>query len=146
MSFEVQSLRQGKWIIEAILDEKDEAIFDAQRLSELRAAVRVIEETFIPENETFRTKVIYRRERDISAIEDEKEKKPADDVPEHAALESELGLYEGMWRGIKAFFGRLGVSIQRFMGSAYFIAIKFILIAGFGLWLLYILQKLATKF
>lgn len=62
-AFEVQSLRDGVWKIETVTDDKDMAIFEAQRIiqSPHVPKVRVVQEDFDPETDRYRTKVIFNR-------------------------------------------------------------------------------------
>ena len=59
MSFEVQSRRGNSWVIEAVHDGEDEAVFDAQRLLQAHktSAVRVVRETFDAASDSFKTRV-----------------------------------------------------------------------------------------
>ncbi len=145
MSFEVQSRRGSSWVIEAVHDGEDEAVFDAQRLLQARktSAVRVVRETFDAASDSFKTRVIFRRERtvDPAAAEEEGEKSP-----EHKAkMAREIGLYEGLWLDIKAFYKRLGRWLRAFFDSNLFLAIKFIIIIGLGVWLLLLLRGIFEK-
>jgi hypothetical protein len=137
MSFEVQSRRGNSWVIEAVHDGEDEAVFDAQRLLQARkiSAVRVVRETFDAASDSFKSKVIFRRERKIEiAVE-------GTEAPEHKAkMAREIGLYEGLWLDIKAFFKKLEKGLRTFFDSTLFLAIKFILIIGLGVWLLLLLR------
>ena len=65
MRFEVQTKRGGDWIIEAFHDRKDDAIYDAQKLlaGQFVMAARVVEEIHDPATDSYRTKVVFKRER-----------------------------------------------------------------------------------
>jgi len=145
MSFEVQSRRGNSWVIEAVHDGEDEAVFDAQRLLQARriSSVRVVHETFDAASDSFKSKVIFRRERkaEPAAVEDEAEKSP-----EHKAkMAREIGLYEGLWLDIKAFFKKLEKGLRAFFASTLFLVIKFIIIIGLGVWLLLLLRGVVEK-
>jgi len=65
MRFEVQTKRGGDWVIEAFHDRKDDAIYDAQKLlaGQFIKAARVVEEIHDPATDSYRTKIIFKRER-----------------------------------------------------------------------------------
>jgi len=68
MKFEVQTKRGGDWVIEAFHDRKDDAIYDAQKLlaGQFLTAVRVVEEIHDSANDSYRTKVVFKRESSSS--------------------------------------------------------------------------------
>jgi len=68
MKFEVQTKRGGDWVIEAFHDRKDDAIYDAQKLlaGQFITAVRVVEEIHDSANDSYRTKVVFKRESSSS--------------------------------------------------------------------------------
>lgn len=65
MNYEVQTYKNGKWVISSVQDDKDEGIYEAQRLIQNKrtSAVRVVQEVFDESNDTYRMKVVFRRSR-----------------------------------------------------------------------------------
>lgn len=64
-AFEVQSFRESGWKIETVTDDKDLAIFEAQRLAQSPhiSRIRVVEETFDPDVDRYKSKVVFSRSK-----------------------------------------------------------------------------------
>ncbi len=62
MNYEVQTYKNGKWVISSVQDDKDEGVYEAQRLIQNKrtSAVRVVQEVFDESNNTYRMKVVFR--------------------------------------------------------------------------------------
>ncbi|MCW8862651.1 MAG: hypothetical protein OQK07_09545 [Rhodospirillales bacterium] len=75
VSYEVQSYRDGKWMIDSVYDEKEMAMYVARDLldSPRHKMVQVLEEAYDESSGEFISKVIFSRKREI----DRTSKKPA---------------------------------------------------------------------
>lgn len=65
MSFEVQTYKNGNWDISTVLEDKNSAIAEAQRLleSKVHTSVKVVEEVLDEASGQYRSKVVFRREK-----------------------------------------------------------------------------------
>ena len=63
MSFEVRSYRNGNWDISTVLEDKNSAIAEAQRLFQRKThtSVRGVEEIYDEVNDSYCSKVIFPR-------------------------------------------------------------------------------------
>lgn len=61
-AFEIQTFQGGKWKIDSVFDDRDLAMFEAQRMDESSrySGVRVVEEVFSEATQETRTRTIYR--------------------------------------------------------------------------------------
>lgn len=73
VSFEVLSSKAGKWTIESVLEDKQDALSEARSLLAGRhhLAIKVIEERYDPETDRTTSKIIFNEKKG------EKKKKPA---------------------------------------------------------------------
>ncbi|MBT4769286.1 MAG: hypothetical protein HOO00_01990 [Rhodospirillaceae bacterium] len=136
-NYEVQSHKNGQWVIASVQDDQDEAIYEAQRLLQGKrtTSVRVVQEIYDANSDTYRMKVIFRRARasetsDGGAGDGTKKKK--------VARPKELSTFGKFSRDTK-------ISFRAFIGSVPFLIIKFAVIIGLGIWLLVSLQEVAEK-
>lgn len=62
IAYEIQTFRDGKWKIDAIFDDRDLALFEADRMGDsLRhAGIRVVEETFDESSRLSTSRTIFR--------------------------------------------------------------------------------------
>lgn len=133
-SFEVQSHKQGSWTISSVQGDKDTAIYEAQRLLQSRrtTSVRVVEEVYDEDSDTYRMKVIFKRSRTATTVK----KKPEEEEKTADEKAVELG-----------FFAKLKISFRNawhgFANSIFFLVLKFAVIIGLGLWLLIVMNDLA---
>lgn len=60
--FEIHTFRDGKWKIDSVFDDKDLAIYEAQRMEKggRFSAVRVVQETYDEETQKTGTRTVYR--------------------------------------------------------------------------------------
>ena len=65
MTFEVQTYKNGSWTIASVEEDKDAAIYEAQRLlkGKRTTAARVVQELYDEQNDSYRMKVIFKRSR-----------------------------------------------------------------------------------
>ena len=146
MNYEVQTYKNGKWAISSVQDDKDEGIYEAQRLlqSKRTSSVRVVWEIFDESNDTYRMKVVFRRSRKCSeelssegvkgaSVEGEGERT----AKKWAKLE-DIPLMDRMVKAVNK-----GVTV--FLGSVVFLILKFTVIIGLGVWLLVAINNLAEK-
>jgi hypothetical protein len=146
MNYEVQTYKNGKWAISSVQDDKDEGIYEAQRLlqSKRTSSVRVVWEIFDEPNDTYRMKVVFRRSRKCSeelssegvksaSVEGEGERT----AKKWAKLE-DIPLMDRMVKAVNK-----GVTV--FPGSVVFLILKFTVIIGLGVWLLVAINNLAEK-
>lgn len=134
-SYEVQSHKQGSWTISSVQGDKDSAIFEAQRLLQSRrtVSVRVVEEIYDENNDTYRMKVIFKRSRSTGLRG--KEKKPEEEKAP-VGEKAEPGFFEKLKVTIRD-------SYHAFVNSIFFVVLKFAIIIGLGLWLLIVMSDLA---
>lgn len=61
-AFEIHTFQGGKWKIDSVFDDRDLAMFEAQRMDESGrySGVRVIEEIFVEQTQQTKTRTIYR--------------------------------------------------------------------------------------
>lgn len=61
-AFEIHTYQGGKWKIDSVFDDRDLALFEAQRMdgSGRYSGVRVIEELFVEHTQETKTRTIYR--------------------------------------------------------------------------------------
>lgn len=61
-AFEIHTFQGGKWKIDSVFDDRDLALFEAQRMDESGrySGVRVIEEIFLEQTQQTKTRTIYR--------------------------------------------------------------------------------------
>jgi hypothetical protein len=64
-AFEVQSLQNGSWKIEAITDSKDFAVHTAEQVMRSRTVtkVRVVQETVDPDSSHAKTRIVFFRDK-----------------------------------------------------------------------------------
>jgi len=79
MSFEVQTYRNGNWDITKVLEDKNSAIAEAQKMLEgkIHFSVEVVEEIHDEATDQYRSKVVFRKEKKVKSKEEEKKAKPA---------------------------------------------------------------------
>jgi hypothetical protein len=60
--FEIHTFREGTWKIDSVFDDKDLAIYEAQRMEKggRFSAVRVVQETYDEETQKTGTRTVYR--------------------------------------------------------------------------------------
>jgi predicted RNA-binding Zn ribbon-like protein len=60
--FEIHTFREGSWKIDSVFDDKDLAIYEAQRMEKggRFSAVRVVQETYDEETQKTGTRTVYR--------------------------------------------------------------------------------------
>ncbi len=65
LSFEVQSFRDGKWMIDSVYDDKEMAVNTGRNLLESRhhASVRVVSETYDDESGESSSRVVFKEEK-----------------------------------------------------------------------------------
>ena len=146
MNYEVQTYKNGKWAISSVQDDKDEGIYEAQRLlqSKRTSSVRVVWEIFDEPNDTYRMKVVFRRSRKGS-------EELSSGVAKSASVEGggertakKLVKLEGiplMDRMVKA----VNKGVTAFPSSVVFLILKFTVIIGLGVWFLVAMSNLAEK-
>ena len=131
MNYEVQTYKNGKWAISSVQDDKDEGIYEAQRLlqSKRTSSVRVVWEIFDESNDTYRMKVVFRRSRKGSEeLSSGAAKSASVEGGSERTAEKRVKL-EGillMDRMVKAV--NKGVTV--FLDSVVFLILKFIVIIG----------------
>jgi hypothetical protein len=61
-AFEIHTYQSGKWKIDSVFDDRDLAMFEANRMDESGrySGVRVIEEIFVEQTQQTRTRTIFR--------------------------------------------------------------------------------------
>lgn len=61
-AFEIHTFQGGKWKIDSVFDDRDLALFEAQRMDESSrySGVRVIEEIYVESTQQTKTRTIYR--------------------------------------------------------------------------------------
>lgn len=61
-AFEIHTYQGGKWKIDSVFDDRDLALFEAQRMdgSGRYSGVRVVEEVFVEQTQETKTRTIYR--------------------------------------------------------------------------------------
>ena len=144
-AFEIQSFSGGQWTIETVANDRDSAIFEAQRLLQGKRirSVRVVQEIYDAASDSYRMKVIFRREREAGGMVGNASEK------QEAALARRGGKAPGEEEDGRGFFTRffqgINQSLSAFVSSVAFIIIKFTIIVGLGIWLLLILNDLAKK-
>ena len=76
-AFEIHTYQGGKWKIDSVFDDRDLAVFEAQRMegSKRYLGVRVVEETFDEETQQTAVRTIYRGVTVESASHAEQAKK-----------------------------------------------------------------------
>lgn len=64
-AFEIHTYRDGKWRIDSMFDDREIAVYEAERMdsSGRYSSVRVIEEIYDEERDETRTRTIYRGQR-----------------------------------------------------------------------------------
>ena len=79
MSFEVQTYRNGNWDITKVLEDKNSAIAEAQKMLEgkIHFSVKVVEEVHDEATDQYRSKVVFRKEKKVKSKEEKKKAKPA---------------------------------------------------------------------
>ena len=146
MNYEVQTYKNGKWAISSVQDDKDEGIYEAQRLlqSKRTSSVRVVWEIFDESNDTYRMKVVFRRSRkgseelssgaaNSASVEGGGERT----AEKRVKLEGIL-LMDRMVKAVNK-----GVTV--FLDSVVFLILKFTVIIGLSVWLLVAMNNLAEK-
>ena len=65
-AFEIYTFRDGRWKMDSVFDDRDLAIFDAQRMDSSKrfSGVRVIEETFDEDTNETKTRTIFSRTKE----------------------------------------------------------------------------------
>ncbi len=147
MSYEVQADKNGKWVIESVQPDEDAAIYDAQLLlrGKTTMSVRVVKEIYNPNDDSYRTKVVFRRSREVAeadSVEDEDENKKKG---HKAKLERDSTLWEDVKHNVQEVVDTVHGWITAFVNSIYYQVFKLILIVGIGIFLLVTLQDLAEK-
>ena len=61
-AFEIHTFQGGKWKIDSVFDDRDLALFEAQRMDESGrySGVRVVEEVYVETTQETRTRTIFR--------------------------------------------------------------------------------------
>lgn len=61
-AFEIHTYQSGKWKIDSVFDDRDLAMFEAQRMDESGryTGIRVVEEIYVDSTQETRTRTIYR--------------------------------------------------------------------------------------
>ena len=149
MSYEVQADKNGKWVIESVQPDEDAAVYDAQLLLRGKStmSVRVVQEIYNPNDDSYRIKVVFRRSREVAEAdsvgdEDEEKKKKKG---HKAKLERDSTLWEDLQYNVKEAVDTVHGWITVFVESIYYQVFKFVLIVGVGIYLLVTLQDLAEK-
>ena len=151
MSYEVQANKNGKWVIESVQPDEDAAVYDAQLLLRNKStmSVRVVQEIYNPNDDSYRTKVVFRRARTVAeadSVEDEDEEEKRKKKKGHGAkLEQDSTLWEDVKYNVKEVVDTVHGWITAFVGSIYYQVFKLALIVGIGIYLLVTLKDLATK-
>ncbi|MBL6936063.1 MAG: hypothetical protein ISR48_11690 [Alphaproteobacteria bacterium] len=141
MNYEVQTYKNGKWVISSVQDDKDEGIYEAQRLIQNKrtSAVRVVQEVFDESNDTYRMKVVFRRSR----------KGSEESSPEGAKSEGERKHKKRVKPEDIPLMERITTAVNKgvtaFLSSMVFLILKFTVIIGLGIWLLVTMNDLAEK-
>ena len=146
MNYEVQTYKNGKWAISSIQDDKDEGIYEAQRLlqSKRTSSVRVVWEIFDESNDTYRMKVVFRRSRKDSeelsseGVENARVESGGERTEKKRVKLEDIPLMDRMVKAVHK-----GVAV--FSGSLVFLILKFTVIIGLGVWLLVAMNNLAEK-
>ena len=146
MNYEVQTYKNGKWAISSVQDDKDEGIYEAQRLlqSKRTSSVRVVWEIFDEPNDTYRMKVVFRRSRkDSEELSSGAAKSASVEGGGERTAKKRVKLEDIplMDRMVKA----VNKGITAFLGSVVFLILKFTVIIGLGVWLLVATNNLAEK-
>jgi hypothetical protein len=146
MNYEVQTYKNGKWAISSVQDDKDEGIYEAQRLfqSKRTSSVRVVWEIFDESNDTYRMKVVFRRScKGSEELSSGVAKSASVEGGGERTAKKRVKL-EGiplMDRMVKA----VNKGVTAFPGSVVFLILKFTVIIGLGVWLLVAMNNLAEK-
>ena len=139
-SFEVQRFAGGQWTIEMVAHDRDSAIFEAQRLLQSKRvrSVRVVQEIYDANSDSYRMKIIFRREHEAGS--------PA---PTQSGGANPRGAreisYEEEPSAFTKFTRKLNAAISAFVNSMAFVLIKFAIIVGLGVGLLVTLNNFASK-
>ena len=146
MNYEVQTYKNGKWAISSVQDDKDEGIYEAQRLlqSKRTSSVRVVWEIFDEFNDTYRMKVVFRRSRkDSEELSSGAAKSASVEGGGERTAKKRVKLEDIplMDRMVKA----VNKGVTAFLGSVVFLILKFTVIIGLGVWLLVAMNNLAEK-
>ena len=146
MNYEVQTYKNGKWAISSVQDDKDEGIYEAQRLfqSKRTSSVRVVWEIFDESNDTYRMKVVFRRSRkDSEELSSGTSKSASVEGGGERTAKKRVKLEDIplMDRMVKA----VNKGVTAFLGSVVFLILKFTVIIGLGVWLLVATNNLAEK-
>ena len=61
-AFEIHTYQSGKWKIDSVFDDRDLALFEAQRMDESGryTGIRVVEEVFVESTQETKTRTIFR--------------------------------------------------------------------------------------
>lgn len=61
-AFEIHTYQSGKWKIDSVFDDRDLAMFEAQRMDESGryTSIRVVEEIYVESTQETKTRTIYR--------------------------------------------------------------------------------------
>ncbi len=61
-AFEIHTYQSGKWKIDSVFDDRDLAMFEAQRMDESGrySGIRVVEEVYVEATQETKTRTIYR--------------------------------------------------------------------------------------
>lgn len=141
MNYEVQTYKNGKWIISSVQDDMDEGIYEAQRLlqNKRNSAVRVVQEIFNEDNDTYRMKVVFRRSRKGSEeSSSEGAKGDGERTKKKRVKPKDIPLMTRMVTAINK-------GVTAFIHSTVFLILKFAVIIGLGVWLLVTMNDLADK-
>ena len=146
MNYEVQTYKNGKWAISSVQDDKDEGIYEAQRLlqSKRTSSVRVVWEIFDESNDTYKMKVVFRRSRkDSEELSSGAAKSASVEGGGERTAKKRVKLEDIplMDRMVKA----VNKGVTAFLGSVVFLILKFTVIIGFGVWLLVAVNNLVEK-
>lgn len=88
-AFEIHTYRDGKWRIDSMFDDRDIAVYEAERMdsSGRYSSVRVIEEIYDEERDEARTRTIYRGQRAAQEaadrLEESRKKRTSTRTPRH---------------------------------------------------------------
>ncbi len=65
VAFEVQAYKDGNWTIDSVAGDRDQAIYEAQRLIQTSHiwAVRVVQESFHEASNSFVSKIVFKRSK-----------------------------------------------------------------------------------
>ena len=110
-------------------------------------SVRVVQEIYNPNDDSYRIKVVFRRSREVAeadSVEDEDEEKKKK-KGHKAKLERDSTLWEDLQYNVKEAVDTVHGWITVFVESIYYQVFKFVLIVGVGIYLLVTLQDLAEK-